>query len=97
MGVVFKEENKAKIQHLTSSITSSKTSSKSTCASWKSYFNEGEGSQGGVVLKPLIVLDVVVRFAEWARGCFEQLCVPTSDPPHQARDVALVLIYLGSL
>lgn len=54
MGVVLREKNEEKLQHLTSAITSSKTSGKSKYASWLQYINEDEGSQIEVVLEALL-------------------------------------------
>lgn len=82
---------------MTSAITMSKTSDKSTCSSWLRYFNEGEGSQSGLVWRPYFIFVVMVHAFECARGWLEHLCVSLDILFTKGEKLALALIYLGPL
>lgn len=43
IGIVLKEEDQVKVNHLTSTVTASRSSRKSTYGTWMRFFYEGDG------------------------------------------------------
>lgn len=81
MGIVLGEEDEAKLQFLTTTMVSSKMSGNSTYASWRRYFDKGEGSQSRLVLGLLCHVGYLGSCCQVGQNRVEQLCVSPDGPP----------------